>query len=116
MTQEKKINLANINSIADLQTAQHRLKMQIREQEKELKERVKVLPGELVYAGVNAVIPTVLSGKITNSVLGMGKELVNMFFVKREDGEHRSKLVSAIKKAGIFSVLRLAFKAFIQRK
>ncbi len=105
----------NIRSIADLQREQRKLKGAIQLQEKELRKRVQQVPGELFYAGVNAVVPTVLSGKITSSVLNTGKELINKAFVKKEGGDNKG-LVAAAKQVGLFTILRLAYRAFVSKK
>lgn len=109
-----KINYGGIDSVDDLRREQRRLKLHLKSQELELRSRVKEVPGELFYAGANALIPAFLSGKVTSSVLNTGKELVNGFFSK--DGIKSSKLFSEAGKAGLFSVLKIAFKAFLSRK
>ncbi len=115
---KRKTDWSNIDTLEDLQREQRRLKAIIRTQEKELRGRVKQLPGELVYAGVNAVVPTFLSGKITTSVLGFIKALVNKAFAKKEDGEKEggSPLLGAAGKMGLFALLKVAFNAFMRKK
>jgi hypothetical protein len=105
----------HILSVADLQREQRLLKGQIRQQEHELRQRVQQVPGELFYAGVNAVVPTVLSGKITNSVLNTGKAFINKAFVKK-DGADNKGLVAAAKQVGLFTILKLAYRAFVSKK
>ncbi len=103
--------------MADLRTEQRRLKLHIKSQELELRNRVKQLPGELFYAGANAIVPSFLSGKVTSSVLNGGRELVNTLFSKNgHKGEHKTKLLSSVTNAGLFTALRFAFKAFLGKK
>jgi len=113
----KKNDWSAIDTLEDLQREQRRLKARIRVQEKELRARVKELPGELVYAGINAVVPTMLSGKITTSILGFIKNLVNKAFTKKGDKEDEgSPLLGAAGKIGLFALLKVAFNAFMKKK
>jgi len=117
MIQTKKSNWSSINTIEDLQREQRLLKARIRLQEKELRQRVKQVPGELFYAGVNSVVPAMLSGKITATALNFGKNLINKAFVKKEDGEEtNSKLFSAAKQMGLLALLKVGFNAFMNKK
>lgn len=106
---------SKIRSVADLQREQRILKSSIKSQEQELRKRIQQVPGELFYAGVNAVVPTVLSGKITSSVLNTGKAFINKAFVKK-DGADNKGLVAAAKQVGLFTILKLAYRAFVQKK
>ncbi len=112
----KKNNLAAIDTIEDLQREQRRLKAHIRVQEKELRARVQQVPGELFYAGVNAVVPAILSGRITSSALSLGRNLVNRVFAKKEGEGDNSKLVNSVKQVGLLTVLRFAYNAFMRKK
>ncbi len=97
-----------------LQQEQRRLKQVIKQQETELRQQVQKLPGELFYAGVDAVVPTVLSGKITGSVLNAGRNFINNSVLKKTGG-NTSKLVTAAKQAGVFTLLKIAYNAFIKK-
>jgi len=114
----KKNDWSSIDTLEDLQREQRRLKARIRVQEKELRQRVKQLPGELAYAGVNAIVPTFLSGKVTTSVLGFIKTLVNKAFAKKEEGAENggSPLLGAAGKMGLFALLNVGFNAFMKKK
>ena len=116
MIQKKKSDWSSIDTLEDLQREQRRLKAVIRVQEKELRGRVKELPGELVYAGINAVVPSFLSGKITTSTLGFIKTFINKAFTNKEGGEDNGKLMGAVKKVGIFALAKIAFNAFMRKK
>ena len=98
-----------------LQQEQRRLKLVIRQQEAELRQRVQKLPGELVYAGVDAVLPAALTGKISDTILTAGKNFINKSIVKKTNG-NTSRLVTAAKQAGIFALLKLAYNAFIRKR
>ncbi|HEY4149600.1 MAG TPA: hypothetical protein VGM41_11750 [Chitinophagaceae bacterium] len=105
-----------INTVEDLQREQRRLKGRIRVQEKELRQRVKQVPGELFYAGVNSVIPAMLSGKITNTALNFGKNFINKVFVKKDGEEANSKLFNSARQIGLLALLKIGFNAFMNRK
>lgn len=111
----KKIDLSHIDNMEDLLAEQRRLKVLLRQQEIELKERVQQLPGEAVYAGLNAVVPTFLSGKITGGILGAARSLVNKFFSKESEPQSNSALFNALKQAGFFSLLKVAYRVFVKK-
>jgi hypothetical protein len=115
-TLNKKRDWSDIDSLEDLQREQRRLKAHIRVQEKELRQRVKQLPGELFQAGANAIVPGFLAGKITSSAIGLGKNLVSRLFSKKEEGEKSAPLLGAAGKMGLFALLRVGFNAFMKKK
>jgi len=98
-----------------LQQEQRRLKLIIKQQEADLRQRVQKLPGELLYAGVDAVLPTVLTGKISNKILTAGKNFVNNSIAKKTSG-NTSRLVTAAKQAGVFTLIKIAYNAFIKKE
>ncbi len=98
-----------------LQQEQRRLRMIIRQQEDDLRQRVQKLPGELLYAGADALLPAALTGKISNKILTAGKNFVNNSIVKKTSG-NTSKMVMAAKQAGVFTLLKFAYNAFIKKK
>jgi len=98
-----------------LQQEQRRLKLVIRQQETEIRQRVQKLPGELVCAGVDAVLPAALTGKISDKILTLGKNFINKSIVKKTNG-NTSRLVTAAKQAGLVALLKFAYKAFIKKK
>jgi hypothetical protein len=116
MVRKPKNDLVTIVSLNDLQREQHLLKMRIKEQEQELRKRVQQVPGELFYSGINAVLPTILSGKITSSVINLGKKLVDKAFVKKDGEANNAKLITAAKQAGIYTILKIAYKAFVRSR
>jgi hypothetical protein len=115
MTDHKKAS-TRIGSLEDLIREQKKVKATLRIQEEDLRSRVRRVPGELFYSGLNSVIPPMLSGKITNTVLNTGKDWVNRYFSGQDPQKPDSKLMTAIKQVGIFSLLRFAFRAFIRKK
>jgi hypothetical protein len=98
-----------------LQAEQRQLKATIIAQEAALRQKVKVLPGELFYAGVGAIVPTILTGKISHTVLGAGRTLINKV-VDNKTNANDSKLVALAKQAGLFTLLKIGFNAFMKRK
>ena len=108
-------NLTAISSAEDLQLEKRKLKALLLIQESELRIRAQKIPGELIYAGMNAVVPSVLSGKITTYLFTAVKDLLIKAFLKKEESDS-SKWVNAIKRVGIFIALRLLYKTLIQKK
>lgn len=101
----------------DLQREQRRLRAHIKWQEAELHDRVKQLPGELIAAGANAIVPGFLSGKITSNAIHFLKNLVNkLFSKKREEGEKSPPLFGAAVRTGLFALLKFGFNAFMRKK
>lgn len=98
-----------------LQAEQRQLKATIKMQEAALRQRVKSLPGEMFYAGANAIVPAVLSGKISHSVLNAGRSLINKV-VDNKSKDNDSKLVAMAKQAGLFTLLKIGFNAFMKKK
>jgi hypothetical protein len=98
-----------------LQQEQRRLRLVIKDQEAALRQRVQQLPGELLYAGVDAVLPAAFAGKISDKILNAGRNFVNKSIVKKTNG-NTSRLVAVAKQAGIFALLRIAYRAIIKRK
>jgi hypothetical protein len=109
-------NIGEINSVIDLQREQRRLRKIIRAQEAELRQRLHQVPGELFYSGVNAVVPSFLEGKITSKVLNAGKDFINKSILKNEEAGENKGLITAAKQTGLFTILRIAYKAFMHRK
>ena len=98
-----------------LQQEQRRLRLIIKQQEADLRQRVQKLPGEILYAGADAVLPAVLTGKISDKILTAAKNFVNKSLVKKASG-NTSRLVTAAKQAGIFTLLKIGYNVFIRRK
>jgi hypothetical protein len=101
-----------VKNLAELHAARRIVKRRVKAQEVQLKDRLQELPGQLVYTGFKYVIPTLITGKITNSLLEGAKSMVDMFFIKK--GEHKGTK-DTLKKAGLMTALkwgiRLALRA-----
>ena len=98
-----------------LQLEQRRLKQIIKQQEADLRLRVQKLPGELFYSGVDAVLPAVLTGKISDKILGAASSFINKSILKKGGG-HTSRLVTAAKQVGLVALLRIGYNIFIKKK
>jgi hypothetical protein len=104
-----------LHTMEGLRAEQRRLQLVIKEQEAILRSRVKQLPGELFYAGAGAIVPAVLTGKISGAVLGAGRSLINKV-VQGKSKQNDSKLVAMAKQAGLFTLAKIAFNAFVRKK
>lgn len=113
---KKKTEWSAIDTLEDLQREQRRLRAHIRIQEAELRGRIKQVPGELVAAGANAIIPGFLSGKITTTAIGFAKNLVTKLFAKKDESEQGSPLLGGAAKMGLFALLKFGFNAFMRKK
>lgn len=98
-----------------LQQEQRRLQLVIKEQEAALRQRVQQLPGELLYAGVDAVLPVAITGKTSHAILSAARDFINKHLLKKTNG-NTSTLVAMAKQAGLLTVLRIAWKAFYRRR
>lgn len=108
-------NKATLLSKDGLRQEQRRLAAEIKQQELELRARVQQLPGELFYAGANAVVPAVLTGKISQTVFSAGRTLVNRL-VNGKDAEKNNTALTMAKQAGLYTLAKMAFRAFMKRK
>lgn len=103
--------------MAELKATRKVVRRRVKEDEALLKERLQELPGQLLYTGVKYIIPPLLTGGVTNTVLSAGKSLVDLFFIKREEnGANGKKGISpSLKRAGLLTALkwgvRLALRA-----
>ena len=111
----KKINEPVKYTKETLQQEQRRLKQVIKQQEDDLRKRVQQVPGELLYAGVDFILPDALSGRISDKILSAGRNFINKSIVKKTSG-NTSKLVTAAKQAGVFTILKIAYNAFIRKR
>jgi hypothetical protein len=106
-----------ISNLAELRATRRVMRKRVKDDETLLKDRLQELPGQLLYTGVKYVIPSVLQGGVTNTVLDAGKGLVDLFFVKKNGQEQGGKrrIPPSLKKAGLLTALkwgiRLALKA-----
>jgi hypothetical protein len=98
-----------------LRLEQYRLKLAIKEQEAALRQRVQKFPGELLYAGADAILPAALTGKISNRILTAGKNFINSAIVKKTGG-HTSRLVTIVKQVGLFALFKTVYRGVIKRK
>lgn len=106
-----KHDLSHITSIASLQKEQALIKQRIESRENELKAKMYEIPAELVAGGVNSVIPRILRGKISNTVINGGKKILNSLLVP--ESKHNSNMLTySVKNRGIFSAIKKGFKIF----
>lgn len=106
-----------IGNLEELHAARKVVKRRVREDEALLKDRLQELPGQLLYTGVKNILPPLLKGSVTNSVLGAGKALIDHFFIKKHGpaAEPSKGIPDSLKRAGILTAvrwgLRLALRA-----
>jgi hypothetical protein len=105
-----------IDSMDGLRQEQQLVRLRIRDRENELRRRVHQIPGELFYSGVDSVIPSFLSGKVSSFALNAGKGLINNFFVRKAVTSGGPKILNALKPSGILRKAQSVIKAVIKRK
>ena len=111
----KTSNLSKINTIEDLLEEQRTVKLRIKQRERALQSQLQKLPGELIKTGIAAAIPAFLTGKATTAGLNTAGKLVNFAFSKIGDRD-AGGLFKAAKQVGLFTLLRLAYKNFVQKR
>lgn len=101
-----------IRNLEELQAARKVVSARVKQGEQQLRSRAQELPGQLVYTGFRYVVPPLLSGKITNTVLEAGKAMVDLFFVKAgKDGtERKNAFTQSLKKAGLLTAVKWGFR------
>lgn len=114
-----KMKTANNNKAAlltkeGLRAEQRRLAAEIKQQELELRSRVQQLPGELFYAGANAVVPAVLTGKISQTLFSAGRTLVNRL-VNGKSADKNNTALTMAKQAGLYTIAKMVFRTFMKR-
>ena len=107
-------DLSHIKSIEALKAEQYRVKERLKVHEKDFRKKFQQLPGELAVASANNFIPRFLRGKVTNTVLGGGKFLIDKFFV--EDDPNKPNLIDKAKKTGVIPFVKTVFRMFKGRK
>jgi hypothetical protein len=103
----------NIRNLDELSAARKVVRKRIKEDETLLKDRLQELPGQLFYTGAKYVIPPLLSGGVTNTVLDAGKALVDLFFLKKEDGAKKG-IPTSLKKAGLLTALKWGVRLLLK--
>ena len=105
-----------IASTDDLKKELLNARLRILETENELRKRVRQVPGELFYSGMDSIIPSMLSGKVSSFALNAGKGLINNFFVRQAVTTGSFKLLRILKPSGIVRKLQWGIKALVKRK
>jgi hypothetical protein len=103
-----KYDLSHIKSLQALRKEQLKVQERIKESENDLRLKMYEIPGELAAAGANTFIPKMLRGKITEAALNGGKRIINSFFAPA-GSTNDNLLTYAVKKPGVFSILKKGF-------
>jgi hypothetical protein len=105
-----------IDSMEGLRQEQQNVRSRIRSRENELRKRVHQIPGELFYSGVDSVIPSFLSGKVSSFALNAGKGLINNFFVRKAARTGGTAILNVLKPSGILRKAGSVIRSVIKRK
>jgi hypothetical protein len=106
----------NITSTEELKKELHATRIRILHKENQLRDRVKQVPGELFYSGVDSLIPTILSGKVSSFALNAGKGLINNFFVRKAVSAGSFRLMNVIKPSGIVRTVKYGIGTIFKKK
>ncbi len=87
----------NIQSYADLEREEIRVKKRLKKQEEELKLKLRTLPEELVTTGVTKAVTGILNGDLFRAVSGIFKIIKNVFANKEASGESGNSVTDIIK-------------------
>lgn len=103
-TTMKKINYS-INSYADLQREELRVKKRLKKQEELIRLQLKTLPEEIVTAGITKVISGILSGNLFQQA-GTVVSLVKGLFQKKAESSAEEQQEGG----GILDILKTVLK------
>jgi hypothetical protein len=99
-----------------LKKEQQSTRRRILVKEDELRRKIQQVPGELFYSGMDSMIPSILSGKVSSFALNAGKGLINNFFVRKAATTGGLKILNFVKPSGILKRLQSGFKAIAKKK
>lgn len=104
-----------INSLADLQEEQRRLKAEVGLQESELRDMARALPRESLKAGIGNLLPSMISGKYAGAALGLGSVLFSLLLKKKIPESGAKQLTASLKQAGLLTLAQLALRYFMKK-
>ena len=111
-----KKNTSSINSLEELKLHQQATRLRIRDKEFQLKAKMQEVPGELFYSGMDHVIPSFLSGKVSSFALNAGKGMINHFFVRKAIGAAAPSILQLAKPSGIIKKLSSVIRSFGKKR
>jgi hypothetical protein len=109
-------NTGNITSAEDLKKELIATRLRIQVKENELRSRFREVPGELFYSGVDSVLPSIISGKVSSLALTAGKGLINNFFVRKAVSAGTGHLLKTLKPSGIIRKVTSGIGSLIKKK
>jgi len=108
-------DLSHVTSLDALRREQIVVRQRIKDHEDLLRTKMYEIPAELAVAGANTLIPKMLRGKISNTVLNTGKKLINTFLVP-ENQQKQKLLTHTVKNKGVISLIQKGIGLFNSRK
>ena len=90
-------NKYNINSYADLDREEMRVKKRIGKQEEQIKLKLKTLPEEIVKTGISKIISGIVSGDIFKTTVSVIKTIKNTFSEIKNEESNSSGIFNMIK-------------------
>ena len=114
MKYKTRYDLGHVTSLQSLRAEQQAVRNRIQQKEEALRLKMYEIPAEVAAASVNKFIPHFLRGKVTNTVLGGGKKLINALFVP-EQKQPQNLLTTTVKNRGLFSFIKKGISLFRKR-
>ncbi|MEO6916696.1 MAG: hypothetical protein ABI151_14605 [Chitinophagaceae bacterium] len=109
---------ASISTLEELKLHQQATRLRIKDKEQQIRLKMQEVPGELFYSGIDSVIPSFLSGKVSSFALNAGKGVINHFFVRKAVGQVMPGVLRLAKPSGLLkkisSVIRFVGKKRIK--
>lgn len=90
-------NNYNINSYADLEREEIRVRKRLKKQEEIIKIKIKSLPQEIIITGISKIVSGILSGEIVKSTVSIFKTVGSVFSEIKSEGSHSGGLINIIK-------------------
>lgn len=106
--------MTNIKDIDALRHEQNVVRQRLLQREEEIKLKLYEIPAEITAAGVNSFIPSILRGKVTESILNGGKKLINALLVP-EEKRPANMIAKVAKTGGLIMVLKKGFRLLLKK-
>lgn len=103
-----------INTLEDLQAAKIFLKMRVKQHERDLAERYRRLPVEVIKSTAGTIIPFFLNNKVAGATFQLLKAALGMFFRKKASSNENIKetIVSSAKNWGFVTLAKALYGIF----
>lgn len=113
-------DFSHIDSLDDLQKEIRRVKLQIEQDNIDIKQDIKLLPRETIRATVGSILPLFLKAKVADNTWGIIQTVASFLvanpFKKGNAGAASSPLLNVAKQVGFFAAVTGIKKFFARKK